>query len=163
MNTARDKAIHHELGHAVAAVLRGGWLEFVEVDEDGMGLTRWSPSGERDVRAFVAWAGPYVEHLWLLEHDEDYAECAETEPADAVRELLDGSDLEAYDAAVSELEQVAEALGLTPLSESWCRAWAYTLNDYYPVVQSLSARMGSGEVITHEVVAEAITKHEEDE
>lgn len=153
-----DKTLHHELGHAVAAVLRGGHLHFVKVDpEEGIGLTRWEPAaGDTKSTAFVAWAGAYVEHLWLMEHDADNAESAEGDPASAARELLDGIDLEQYDAAVDELEQVAERLGLTPLAESWCRSWANTLNDFYPTIETLTARMRAGEDITHEAVAEAI-------
>ena len=153
-----DKTAHHELGHAVAAVLRGGHLVLVEVDpEEGTGLTRWEPApGDTKSTAFVAWAGGYAEHMWLLDNDADYAESAEGDPATAVRELLDGIDLEQYDGAVDELEEVAERLGLTPLSESWCRAWALELDDFYPAVEALAARMWAGETVTHEAVAEVI-------
>ncbi|BBX33610.1 hypothetical protein MMAG44476_14215 [Mycolicibacterium mageritense DSM 44476 = CIP 104973] len=155
----RTKTTVHEVGHAVAAVLRGGELVFVEIEDDGMsGVTRWSQPSDKDITAFVAWAGPYYEHLWLTEHNADYSEGVDGEEvAYSVYELMEGSDRELYDTAVDNLEEAAERLGLSPVGQNWCRTWAYELSDFYPVAVSLAERLARGETLTHELVVDAIT------
>ena len=61
----RESAAYHEAGHAVAGVLCGVRLLFVQVDEDAAGRCDFQSStltGERQIR--IAMAGPAAEYIF---------------------------------------------------------------------------------------------------
>jgi hypothetical protein len=75
---ARSRQAHHEAGHAVAAVARGGkliavWLGTVDWSKDSSADT---PGGTRHRtpsagQPFVTFAGPWAGAMWTVEHDDD--------------------------------------------------------------------------------------------
>jgi hypothetical protein len=144
-STARHS--HHEAGHAVAAVARGGHL--IEVL---LGTADWSrgddandtPGFTRHVseahnQPFITYAGPWAEAMWTATAID-----AECDFGDAFGEAWSSSDATKYDAYVA--------------GEDWdvrCEreaAWDCELEGYWPVIQQVAAFLVAGVRVDHQIV-----------
>ncbi|MEB3023924.1 M50 family metallopeptidase [[Mycobacterium] crassicus] len=136
----RTLTAHHEAGHAVAAVMRGGTqLHYVNVIQDGdtLGFTHYS--GRRCDEAFIAYAGPWAEARaqWPISdlNDEDDDGCTFPDyVTGAFLTNIDG-DAEAYQSALK-----AELLGPPDPELLTAREgiWGRELQRAWPVVQQVA-------------------------
>lgn len=70
----RNITAYHEAGHAVAAVLRGGWVGGIDIEPDiALKQAGTAQLGSNGDRAFVAFAGPWAEtrFQWLGERVDE--------------------------------------------------------------------------------------------
>jgi hypothetical protein len=159
---ADSRHAHHEAGHAVAAVARGGFLvEIVlpevdwssdDIDADAPGYARHQT---KPVNApFVTFAGPWAEARWSVEHDPEI---------DSLDDALDyawinqsDGDGERYDGFVNALDEVAASIGLSPVGRAWEWEWRDELDELWPAVCAVAAALLAGEVVTHERVQAAV-------
>lgn len=149
-----DVAAHHEAGHAMAAVMRGGSSlrgVTIDVDRPGHGLTlhRTAPWDN----GFVAYAGPWAEarYLWgsgpLDERDDDgctFSDCVVGvllhQPGDAA---MWGAWL--HEPAQENARQAMADVGMTFAPEE---VWDRELELVWPEIQTLAQRIRAGEVVT---------------
>src|SRR5690242_3563390 len=76
---AEARTAHHEAGHAVAAVARGGTLHSIDlgyVDWFSDDTSRDRPatthhSSEKWNYPFITFAGPWAEAMWTVENDSE--------------------------------------------------------------------------------------------
>lgn len=165
---AASRHAHHEAGHAVAAVARGGILEAIV-----LGTAEWTrlddyadtPGWTRHVSApahqpFVTYAGPWAEAMWEFENEpgsEDFCEILLL----AWAENSDG-DTAKYERTVASLEQIAKALGLGGVvGRAWEQDWEQELDDLWPVICEIAMALECGEAVSHERIVEAIERHRE--
>ena len=168
---ATSRLAHHEAGHAVAAVARGGFVDRVH-----LGHVDWSTndaSGDEPgethhwtspVNApFVTFAGPWATAMWMVEHDPDVDDVDEALEY-AWNDSSDG-DSEKYEARVDALVDAAAALGfpIGRLHHSWEYGWAEELEALWPAVCDVAALLIDGQAVTHADVAAAIAKTDPDD
>jgi len=162
--SAASRLAHHEAGHAVAAVARGG-----RVVEISLGSSDWSTADTTadepgyvvhrttETNApFVTFAGPWAEAMWMVEIDgecEDIYEALEL----AWTNSPDG-DGEKYGQRVAELHAAAELIGLHPLGTPWEADWEQELAELWPAVCEIADALLSGETVTDEVVTAALPR-----
>ena len=148
---------HHEAGHVVAAVMRGGTeLHSVTLGEiHGWGLTRsrqWWDHG------FIVWAGPWAEarYLWgerpLDVEDEDGAMFADHVGGVLMGQSGPGGDLSEYMAAMEARNWMMMAsLGPDSVREmEWGseQHWLLEMEEQWKVVRTIAARLHRGDRIT---------------
>lgn len=161
--TQRNLTAHHEAGHAVASVMRGG-SSFRSVDlsraDEGHGLTlhRCKPTDG----PFIAYAGPWAEARYLWPADV---------PLDG--EDDDGMTFGDYVAGIF-LGQPDDAAALAPDDERvlLLRAhgvevdpyavWHMELERAWPAVQRVAARLLAGDVLTDADVRQTVARLEGD-
>ncbi len=158
---------HHEAGHAVAAVYRGGTLEEIVLGtadwtrvDDGADTPGWTKHITLpNHRPFVTFAGPWAEAMWMLENGNDDADFNDTFSV-AWDDNTDG-DTTKYEGIVDQLEQDSRNLGLGPVGRDWEADWMNELEILWPVIREVADALLRGEVISHDMVAEAIERHRE--
>ena len=161
---AASRLAHHEAGHAVAAVARGGYL--VEIF---LGEVDWTTDGGDDVPGhtrhqtkpvnapFVTYAGPWATAKWTVENDpdvDDFDNALEYAWDDAA----DGDALK-YGGAVDQLNEFAQQLGLGWVGAAWEADWHWELEELWPVICEIAALLLRGETVTHDDVMTSIGKH----
>ncbi|WP_077080446.1 hypothetical protein [Mycobacterium numidiamassiliense] len=159
---ARARDSHHEAGHAVAVVARGGTLV-----QSSLAPAQWS--GEPAVhgatehqtadenRAFVTFTGPWAEARWLLEN-EIYGHADLAQALAYVWRHHDSGDRIFY---VNHVNQFSEhdlhgefALTYRP----WEEAWITELTPLWPAVCEVAGWLTDGQTVTHEMVEGAISR-----
>ena len=159
---AAARRAHHEAGHAVAAVARGG--ELVDVF---LGTTDWStfdstadtPGGTVHRAAwaaqpFVTFAGPWAEARWTVENDPDVAGIHEALEF-AWSDNADG-DTAKYESRVEMLSGVAVQLGFGPVGRVWELECADDLELLWPAICKVAAVLIDGQPVTHDIVRELV-------
>ena len=149
---------HHEAGHAVAVIVRGGTLKDVF-----LGTADWStddtsadtPGGTRhrtawEAQPFVTFAGPWAEAMWTVEHDDDIDDLYEALDY-AWQENSDG-DTAKYGARVSLLSAAAAELGFATIGRDWEVEWAAELEPLWHIVCQVAALLIDNQPVTHDVV-----------
>jgi hypothetical protein len=162
---ASSRHAHHEAGHAVAAVMRGGTLLGV-----WLGTTDWStPDGSADTpggclhetalpeQPFVTFAGPWAEAMWNLGHEDviddfDWA-------FEIAWENNGGGDTDEYESRVEMLTEYAEELGLSPIRRAWESMWAEELELLWPAVCEVAVMLLGGQQVTHEQVKAVVDRY----
>jgi hypothetical protein len=160
--TARNA--HHEAGHAVAAVARGG-----ELRDLYLGTVDWStvddsadtPGGTVHRTAwqdqpFVTFAGPWAEATWVVEHEPD-SDSFDDALACAWDENADG-DTDKYESRVDLLDAAAAEFGFNPIGRAWEAAWADELEGSWPAICEVAALLIDGHPVSHETVHAAIQR-----
>jgi hypothetical protein len=154
---------HHEAGHAVAAVLRGGVVEHIalgdptddgllDVDREMVGRTRHTSA--RDAWSFIAFAGPWAQ--WRIE----------TERGDADdMDLWDWLDTD----ALNQGEQLDDPFGDYALmgyddeyglpDASLIDAWTRDIDPQWPAIVAVAAVALAGNPVNTEVIAAIIERH----
>ncbi|PJE01734.1 hypothetical protein [Mycobacterium sp.] len=161
----RSRKAHHEAGHAVAAVARGGRLISVHLGhvdwstEDGSG----DQPGEtqhlthRQNAPFVTFAGPWAQAMWTVDHDTD---------VDDVDEALeyawfdnDDGDNTKYTDLTRQLEDVAGLIGL-PLAGArpWEYGWTLELEQLWRAICEVAELLIDDRNPTHADVEAAIAR-----
>ena len=155
---ATARLAHHEAGHAVAAVVRGGTLHDVflgkvdwSTDDDSadtpggtMHQTAW------EAQPFVTFAGPWAEAIWMLEHEDDVDDIDEA-LGYAWDNNIDG-DAAKYEDRVSILSGAAAQLGFPTIGRAWEWQWSNEFEPLWPVVCQVAALLIDGQPVTHTVV-----------
>lgn len=168
IKTAADsRHAHHEAGHAVAAVARGGYLlEIVlgqadwsndDLDADTPGYT--SHRTEPENAPFVTFAGPWATAMWMVENDPD-VDSFDDAMEYAWDDSVDG-DTAKYGGLVDQLNDEAHRLGLGHVGALWEDEWCGELEELWPVIRAVAAMLLRGETVTHDVVLAAIRHHTE--
>lgn len=158
----RPVAAHHEAGHAVAAVMRGGYFTQCTVDPPETHVLAWD-------RPFCFFAGMWAQarYSWAQRDDDD------DDPGDD-----ESTSFEAYltavyagnlDGDVAELElcdaedewraeEIAEAAGVTvdDVRDRRERAWVRDLERVWPAIQRVAGMLLAGQAVTPEVVADIL-------
>ncbi|SKE15021.1 DNA binding domain, excisionase family [Mycobacteroides abscessus subsp. abscessus] len=154
MTTASDiRHAHHEAGHAVAAVHRGGFVQEVQLagdDPDDIGYVKhWSSPANAP---FVTFAGPWAEAKWdtMTEPDTTMDEALDL----AWAENCDG-DTDKYNALVDQLQAAADELGLGPIGAAWETDWQDELDELWPWIRCVAAELLDGVVVDHERIVAA--------
>ncbi|MDH6248009.1 hypothetical protein [Mycobacterium sp. OTB74] len=141
---------HHEAGHAVAVVVRGGELVSVA-------LVAWSANpamsgttrhrSAQTAQPFVLFAGPWAEARWTVEHDPDVDDLAEA-LSYAWENSYDG-DTDLYEDRVAKLSDLADRLGLGARGRAWEFEWSNELDELWPVICQVAALLIDGQTVTH--------------
>lgn len=146
--SARSVTAHHEAGHVVASVMRGG-STFRSVDlasaDEGHGLTLYNAKAA-DV-PFMAYAGPWAEarHTWPADvpvDDEDH----------------DGLALDDLVHALRPHDDHVEQLQLLGIDVRPYEVWHRELEAVWPAVQTVAARLLAGDVLTDADVREVVER-----
>ena len=164
----RPAAAHHEAGHAVAAVSRGGSrLTAVTLDPDrhGEGLTRSRHKPVDD--AFITYAGPWAEarHAWhqdlqtgAADQDFDFGDYL-------FAVIIDQPDDAAVILAAEREEEKFRAL-LHPEDRERVTpqrvVWGQELEQKWPVIQAVAARLLEGRTVTHDAVLALVEDVDDD-
>ncbi|MDN4520521.1 hypothetical protein JN086_14355 [Mycolicibacterium austroafricanum] len=153
----------HEAGHAVAVVVRGGYLEellFVDphfADQTAIrtGIARHRTPDEH--QPFVTFAGPWAQAKWMVEHDPDVDDFDEA--LDFAWEW-DGAEVDLdSDAAryVQRFADLAQGTDHSVDSRQWEIAWMEELEGLWPVITEVAILMLSSRV-THAMVEEVLRR-----
>jgi len=161
-STARTA--HHEAGHAVAAVMRGGRLISVSLGQIDWDSKDWSwdqqaethHSSRLENQPFVTFAGPWAQAKWMLENDPDIDTFDEAIQC-AWEENPDG-DGEKYESFVGALETFGSQFGFYSIGRSWQLDWSDELETIWPAIQEIAALLIAGETVTHLHVVDAIDR-----
>jgi hypothetical protein len=161
---ARSRHAHHEAGHAVAAVARGGTLIRVS-----LGTVDWSTPdesadtpGETEHRTtfanqpFVTFAGPWAEAMWTVEDDDDLDELYEA--LDYAWQKNSDGDTEKYESRIEMLSGAAEILGFSRIGRLWEVDWVDELDALWPAVCETAAMLLDGQSVTHDDVLAAVNR-----
>lgn len=154
--TQRTLTAHHEAGHTVAAVMRGG-SSFRSVDlsraDDGHGLTLHR--SKRIDGPFIAYAGPWAEarYLWPAGVPLDGEDGDGTTFGDHVAGvfLAQPDDL----AALAPDDERVQRLRAFDVEADPYAVWHMELERAWPAVQVVAARLLSGDVLTDADVRQA--------
>jgi hypothetical protein len=159
----RSRHAHHEAGHAVAAVAKGGkliavWLGTVDWSKDesadtGGGTRHRTPYADQP---FVTFAGPWAEAMWTVEHDDDIDDFYEALEY-AWSESYDG-DAVKYDSRIEMLSGAAESLGFSRIGRLWEVDWVDELDALWPAVCETAAMLVDGQSVAHEDVLAAVNR-----
>jgi len=155
------RTAHHEAGHAVAAVARGGHLVKIVItasdpdnpdwDSELAGFTRHrTPVREHP---FTTFAGPWAEAMWESENDPD---TGFGEAIDAAWLNSDDGDGAYYAALIEPVWEAARQAGLGCVGPAWERGWNDELECLWPVICEIAEMLLRGETVTHAMVAAAI-------
>lgn len=149
---------HHEAGHAVAVIVRGGTLKDV-----WLGTADWStddtsadtPGGTRhqtawEAQPFVTFAGPWAEAMWKVEHD-DYIDDLWEALEYAWQDNSDG-DSDKYEDRVGLLSAAAAQYGFGTIGRQWEVEWADELEPLWHIVCQVAALLIDNQPVTHDVV-----------
>lgn len=160
------RTAHHEAGHAVAAVVRGGTVLDVR-----MGQVDWSDhSGDsdrpgfvkhitrRDGHPFVTFSGVWAEARWELETDAESGLDMSDTLESAWFNNQDG-DAEKYESFVDDLEEYAAAQGFTSIGLAWERDWGAELDALYPAIVAVAEELHVHGSVSHDFIAAAIAEH----
>ena len=60
----RRRAAFHESGHAVASILRGGYVKYIDLTKAREELQETSTDDQPADKAFMIWAGPWAQARW---------------------------------------------------------------------------------------------------
>ncbi len=161
---ATARSAHHEAGHAVAAVSRGGRLTDVYLRTADLSThddSADTPGGtvhlsHRQDAPFVTFAGPWAQAMWTVENDPD---------VDDVDEALDyawddnaDGDTAKYQARVEILETVAAQLGFGRVGPRWEIDWDEELTELWPAICDIAALLIDGKPVSHDTVQAAIER-----
>jgi hypothetical protein len=179
---AEVRTAHHEAGHAVAAVARGGWLERVH-----LGHVNWTAvdfSGDEPAEThhltrsedmpFVTFAGPWAHAMWEVDHDDtgDPATLTVEYPDRVADRWLTDDDFSAaleyawldadtdsakYEDRISTVDGIATQLGLGPVGRAWEICWHDELCELWPAICEVAALLIDGHV-THDTVRAAVER-----
>ncbi|KUH90619.1 hypothetical protein [Mycobacterium sp. IS-1556] len=158
---ATARHAHHEAGHAVAAVARGGTLVDIY-----LGHADWSTTDEIadtpggtvhesrwEDQPFVTFAGPCATAMWILHNDPDVDDLGE---ALAFGWDEEDHDREKYDARVEPLQTAAAELGFPLPWLPWESEWCDELEELWPAIEQVAALLIDGQPVDHRVVAELV-------
>ena len=160
--TGLARTAHHEAGHAVAVVYRGGHLVKIVIteadpthadwDSELAGFTRHrTPVTEHP---FTTFAGPGAEAMWVSETDPDTAFNAALD--DAWENSADG-DAAYYATLCEPVWEAARQAGLGHrVGPDWEIDWDAELEALWPAIREVAAMLLAGETVTHDAVAAAI-------
>lgn len=161
-DTHRKVTAHHEAGHAVAAVMRGGSsLRSITLEPDGLGGLTLHRGFRWDL-GFIAYAGQWAEAY--------YADCAGILPRgltaaeylksglDEAREWLEYAhpdETEEHDDwahIVAHLDDMAAMMTAVPAhqrptDDGVLSVWARELEAVWPAIQTVAARLLAGDVL----------------
>jgi hypothetical protein len=151
---------HHEAGHAVAAVMRGGGellLISIEPTVDYLGHTQ--TRGKIFDAAFFTFAGPWAEaraqwpHPHLEGPDDDGCDFADH--LDFAWMENYGGDANAYE------EQIAAEVAM--FGEQWRltreAGWTRELERHWPVIQAVAELLLAGEHVDHDIMDGLLDRH----
>lgn len=148
---------HHEAGHAVAAVARGGKL--IEISLTNAFTRHISDLSDE---AFVIFAGPWAEARWMVATNPDYADehvldvmpyawdnnsgrTSEHDPRDAVK----------YEKWVEDRDDWRRHR-VAP--RNWERGWSLEMDELWPAICVVAALLLDGVTITHELVKSVLER-----
>jgi hypothetical protein len=149
---------HHEAGHAVAVVARGGRLVKVVItqadphhpdwDSEWAGFTRHrTPVTEHP---FTTFAGPWAEAMWASENDPD---TSFNEALDDAWENSADGDAAYYAELCEPVWEAARRAGLGPrVGPEWEVDWDAELEHLWPAICAVAEMLLAGETVTHDVV-----------
>ncbi|CAM3829609.1 M50 family metallopeptidase [Tsukamurella strandjordii] len=149
-----DLAAHHEAGHAMAAVMRGGSslrAASIDLDRPGHGLTRFR-SAQWDF-GFIAYAGPWAEarFKWgdrpLDERDEDDCEFSGYVVGVLVNQPDDATAWRSWLHA-PEQESLRKALADQGMTFAPEVGWERDLEAVWTQIQALATRIHARELVT---------------
>lgn len=162
---AASRHAHHEAGHAVAVVHRGG-----ELCDVYLGTTDWSALDDSadtpgatvhrsdwQDQPFITFAGPCFEAMWTVDHDPDDVDDFEEALACAWDENYDG-DTAKYESRVETLDNVAKDFGFFPVGRAWESEWIDELEPLWPAVREVAGWLIDGQPATHDKVLCAIER-----
>ena len=140
-----EMVAHHEAGHAVATVTRGGYVDEIRLGDtdphDPELVWSWVrveiPLHDH---AFAVFAGPWTTARWEIETDPDI-----DDDAALIAAFLNAED----DAA--KYDRLVERFG--PVDED---AFGDELECLWPAIQDVAAMLLAGETVTHDAVVAAI-------
>jgi hypothetical protein len=165
---ATSRLAHHEAGHVVAAVARGGELISVH-----LGYADWSTMelsgdipGEAhyqinwETQPFVTFAGVWAEARWTVEHDPEVDDID-----DALEYAWDNSDGDAakYGERVKLFTAATAHLGFPVGAPVWEWDWCEELEMWWPAICEVAALLIDGKPVTHDDVDSAIARVVDDE
>jgi hypothetical protein len=165
---------HHEAGHAVAALMRGGGeCHGITLEPTGThwGMTRTRTKMFVDDAAFSTYAGPWADAraqwpagLPIDEHDDDGGYWFHERVTETFEDNGD-DDLENYEPAW-ENDPVQQAIrsgkltlpeGCPPMTQEWYEAkWSRELEDVWPVIQALATRLLDVRTMTGDEVTKLV-------
>lgn len=158
MNTPDHRAItaHHEAGHAVAAVMRGGsTLTSITLQDDHSGIT-WHRGKPTD-GPFIAYAGPWAEarHSWpegvpLDGQDDEWLTFDDYVAGVFLHQSGDLEALRPHDEQVQQLR--AQGVDVP----GGYAVWDHELERVWPVVREVAGRLLDGETLTDAQVRDAM-------
>jgi hypothetical protein len=152
----RFRTAHHEAGHAVAAVMRGGDVHhlklgdptdagLLDVDRESIGVTR-NTSDSWNV-PFVAFAGPWAQ--W-----RHRKETGETEDWDLVWDWLDAGSDNGWDPLGDYT-----LMDYDNLTEAQIALWIEELEPHWPAIVAVAAIALAGDPVNTEVVEALIDQN----
>jgi hypothetical protein len=166
VSDSRYQTAHHEAGHAVATLLRGGG-ELLSItiapagDYLGHTESRTKAVAGTD-RLFITFAGPWAEARaqWAmpsLDREDDDGCTFDDHLCGAWMVNADG-DSDAYEDMRGEEVRFAEYLGITPgeLRDRRERGWGDELERAWPVIQQVAKLLLAGDTVTDAVVREFV-------
>lgn len=144
---------HHEAGHAVAAVHRGGWVQEIHLagdDPADQGYVAHSSSPA--AQPFVTFAGPWSEARWdvMAGEADDMDEALYL----AWDENSDGDGAK-YNGLIDQLQATADQLGLGAVGCAWENDWAEELDELWPWIRCVAAQLLDGVVMDHAAIVAA--------
>jgi hypothetical protein len=158
---ATSRSAHHEAGHAVAAVAKGGTLLGA-----WLGTTDWStPDGSADTpggvwhetsweeQPFVTWAGPWAEAMWSLEYEADSFGLWDARVC-----AWDGNADVDYLKYESRVDELVVRLGSNAIDRAWEEEWNDELDLLWPAVCEVAAMLVDGQPVTHDDVLAAVNR-----
>lgn len=145
---ATARSAHHEAGHAVATVYRGGQLVSITLADDWHKpeTIDWdSPAGNTRTRQdqsmvpFTSFAGPWAEAVWAVQFDPD-------------EEGIEFDDIlfYAYD----------DELGVGDDSREWDNQWMAELEFLWPAIGTVAQWLIDGETVTHDDISALLAELE---
>jgi hypothetical protein len=170
---ANERTAHHEAGHAVAAVARGGRLVDVSLGEvdwfdldtssDQAAFVRHESTLEN--QPFATFAGPWATAMWMTaENDPDDEPIDFDEALDYAWADSSDGDQAKYENIVGQLEGVAATLGLVGIyggeavGRAWENDWRDELEQLWPAVREIAAKLLDGTEVTHEIAVAAVER-----
>jgi hypothetical protein len=158
---------HHEAGHAVAAVARGGELVSVWLGE----VSDWSDPGSNETtggtrhqtdwldQPFVTFAGVWAEATWNAANDPDLADTDFDEVLGFAWNDNSEGDAAKYDDRLAMLRAAAKSFGFGEfIGTIWEYGWADELTELWPAITEVAQCLINREPVKHESVADAVRR-----
>ena len=170
---ANSRQAHHEAGHAVAVVHRGGHLVEVYLGtvEDWTDRRNRPPNpGSAETggatvhrtrlehQPFCTFAGPWAEARWSVENEPEVHDLVEA-LGYAWENSYDGDGAK-YEGRIETLTNIAADLGFSVIARVWESEWIEELDELWPAVCEVAESLLAGETVTHDTIHAALDRIE---